>query len=207
MLKLRLRPWSEEDSRIDLPRESAPGKYIASSKGQQHPAIRNHGSSSPKHSPSCLTKAFESINTGYVVGAIGLPTHWSTYSNEGDSTWMQIPLAAVYYNSLHISAELGNARIVQFLLDNDVDVDGVDSSGRTALHYAARGAHIEVVSRLLAGGADSEARDYNGLSPLHAAAEAGCEAVIRLLARGGADLNASVGISRDEEVVKEGIRY
>jgi ankyrin repeat protein len=95
--------------------------------------------------------------------------------------------------ALHIAAERGNLRIVQLLLEHEVDVDVADASGCTALHYAARGAHAEVVALLLAEGADSEARDGEGRSPLHAAADAECESVIRLLAKDGADLNAAIG--------------
>ena len=95
--------------------------------------------------------------------------------------------------ALHIAAERGSLRIVQLLLEHDVDVDMADASGRTALHYAARGAHAEVVTLLLAGGADSEARDGEGRSPLHVAADAECESVVRLLAMDGADLNAAIG--------------
>lgn len=89
--------------------------------------------------------------------------------------------------ALHIAAERGSLRIVQLLLEHDVDVDMADASGRTALHYA------EVVTLLLAGGADSEARDGEGRSPLHVAADAECESVVRLLAMDGADLNAAIG--------------
>jgi hypothetical protein len=85
--------------------------------------------------------------------------------------------------ALHISAERGNIRIVQFLIENGVDVDITDGLGRTGLHYAAFGAHFEVVACLLAAGADADARDLRGLSPLHVAAEAGCEAVVELLVR------------------------
>jgi hypothetical protein len=95
--------------------------------------------------------------------------------------------------ALHIAAERGNLRIVQLLLEHEVDVDVADASGRTALHYAARGARAEIVALLLAGGADSEARDGEGRSPLHAAADAECESIIRLLAQDGADLNAAIG--------------
>jgi Ankyrin repeats (3 copies)/Ankyrin repeat len=98
--------------------------------------------------------------------------------------------------ALHLCAERGNARIIQFLLQCGAEVDALDSRGRTALHYAARNSDAEIVVKLLESGADTEIIDCEGLSPLHAAADVGCEEVIRLLTLEGVDLNAGIGIEK-----------
>ena len=106
---------------------------------------------------------------------------------------------------LHMSAERGNMRLVELLLNHGVDVDGTDSYGHTALHYAAGRAHVEIVARLLAAGADPELRNHEGISPLHAAAHVECEPVIELLRRAGADLNAGIGVASSNSSANEGM--
>ncbi|KAK0702764.1 ankyrin repeat-containing domain protein [Lasiosphaeris hirsuta] len=137
----------------------------------------------PQHglSPNAtaLTTDNFNMNLNYVVGARGCSLN---DSNRGKTV-------------LHMSAERGNVRLVEMMLDHGVDVDGADGCGRTALHYAAGGAHVEVVARLLAAGADPEVRNHEGISPLHAAAYVECEPIIELLRRVGVDLNAGIGVT------------
>lgn len=65
--------------------------------------------------------------------------------------------------ALLISAERGNAKMVQILLDNKVDVDALDGYGRTALHLAVARGHVDVVARLLRCGADTDVVDLGDL--------------------------------------------
>lgn len=93
---------------------------------------------------------------------------------------------------LHLSAERGNAHIVQLLLAHGAEIDALDWCGRTALHYAVRNSHLDVVMKLLERGAETDIQDCDGLSPLHVAAEVGAEETIRLLIQEGANLNARI---------------
>ena len=63
----------------------------------------------------------------------------------------------------------GHVEVVEVLLAvPEVDVNAVNSDGRTALHCAARFAHAEVVRMLVDAGADVNAADNNGYTPLDA---------------------------------------
>ncbi len=50
---------------------------------------------------------------------------------------------------LHMSAEKGHDKCVRAMLDSGVDVDAVNSTGRTALHLAAKNGHVDVMKTLL----------------------------------------------------------
>lgn len=63
--------------------------------------------------------------------------------------------------ALSVAAQQGHIDIVEFLLDNGVNVNA--NHGMTALHNASAGGHIALVQRLLARGADLEAlNEFDG---------------------------------------------
>ena len=47
----------------------------------------------------------------------------------------------------------GHASVVQYILDQGIDVDTADNDGWTPLHYAAQEGYVEVMKILLARGA------------------------------------------------------
>ena len=58
------------------------------------------------------------------------------------------------------AAENGTNKAVQFLLEMGVNIDSVDSNGRTALMLASKAGHEEIVETLLSAGANSSCQDH-----------------------------------------------
>ena len=95
-----------------------------------------------------------------------------------------------------LAAILGNAKIVELLLEHGALVQIEDHVIGTPLHAAAVNGHLNVVKILIEHGSNIEAeRASNGETPLHAAAEGGNREVVSLLISLGADVNAR---SRDK---------
>ncbi len=69
----------------------------------------------------------------------------------------------------------------------DVDPDGVDADGTTALHWAVHEGDLAAVKRLLAAGAAADAANRYGVRPAYLAAENGDAAALRALLEAGAD--------------------
>src|SRR5215213_11233702 len=72
------------------------------------------------------------------------------------------------------AASAGNADTVRTLLASpNVDVNGIDDQGNTALIQAARFGHNEVVTQLLIARADPKIKNQEGKTALAVAAEGG----------------------------------
>lgn len=84
------------------------------------------------------------------------------------------------------AARSGNADTVKTLLaSSNVDVNGVDADGNTALIEAARFGHDDVVSALLIARADVNAKNNAGKTALQLASEGGHDETVRLLTQAG----------------------
>ena len=84
------------------------------------------------------------------------------------------------------AARLGNADTVKSLLTSpNVDVNGVDADGNTALIEAARFGHDDVVEALLIARADVHAKNKQGKTALMLASEGGHDECVRLLTQAG----------------------
>lgn len=59
-------------------------------------------------------------------------------------------------------ASRGDAKEVEDLLDDGIDVNSIDLDGRTALHIAACEGHVDVVKLLVSRRANIDARDRWG---------------------------------------------
>jgi ankyrin repeat protein len=80
------------------------------------------------------------------------------------------------------AARAGNADTVKSLLTSpNVDVNGVDADGNTALIEAARFGHDDVVAVLLIARADVSAKNKQGKTALMLASEGGHDECVRLL--------------------------
>src|SRR6476620_1307900 len=80
------------------------------------------------------------------------------------------------------AARLGNADTVKSLLTSpNVDVNGVDADGNTALIEAARSGHDDVVEALLIARANVNAKNKQGKTALMLASEGGHDECVRLL--------------------------
>lgn len=85
------------------------------------------------------------------------------------------------------AASAGNADTVRTLLASpNVDVNGIDDHGNTALIQAARFGHDEVVTALLLAKADMNAKNDEGKTALMLAAEGGHDETIKMLTSAGA---------------------
>lgn len=93
---------------------------------------------------------------------------------------------------LHYSAETGQARIAEYLLDQGLSPNLRDCRGDTPLHFAAESKGSEIAALLVARGADVNAMDTDwGFAPLHEAAYHCNVKVAELLIERGADVNAT----------------
>ena len=83
---------------------------------------------------------------------------------------------------LHVAATVGNAEIVQLLLEkraSDLNVDSLDNQDWTPLHVAAHFGHTTVVQLLLPrSGCKGKLQTTAGDSPLHLASAAGNDATV-----------------------------
>jgi uncharacterized protein len=80
------------------------------------------------------------------------------------------------------AARMGNADTVKSLLTSpNLDINGVDADGNTALIEAARFGHDDVVQALLIAKADINIKNNAGKTALMLASEGGHDEVIRLL--------------------------
>ena len=84
------------------------------------------------------------------------------------------------------AARAGNADSVRTLLTSpNVDINGADEQGNTALIEAARFGHDEVVTSLLLQRADASVKNHQGKSALMLAAEGGHDQTVRTLSQAG----------------------
>jgi hypothetical protein len=88
--------------------------------------------------------------------------------------------------ALRRAAEIGDVPGLQRLLDEPIDIEARDSSGRTALMLATLRGQIKAVDALLAHGADPNTADAQGNSPLQIALAGDEPAIARALQRAGA---------------------
>lgn len=85
------------------------------------------------------------------------------------------------------AASAGNADTVRTLLASpNVDINGIDDHGNTALIQAARFGHDEVVTALLIAKADVKIKNDEGKTALMLASEGGHDETVRVLTQAGA---------------------
>jgi ankyrin repeat protein len=97
-------------------------------------------------------------------------------------------MVRLHYHQYFQSDDL---RMVRFLVDSGVNVDGQDAEGNTALHTAAEKGRRGTVDALLHCGADPEVRDNEGRTALLRAAAALHRPVVDALFQKGADIHAT----------------
>ena len=92
--------------------------------------------------------------------------------------------------SMGRAAFAGDTLSIQALIDQGMDINRKDASGRTPLHIAALQDRVDVVRQLFEAGVDIDATDtQSGYSPLHVAAMQGHAGVSEILVKYGADID------------------
>ena len=92
-------------------------------------------------------------------------------------------------NTLQWAAALGDVDTVKNLLENQFDINCVNSKMQTALWWATWGGKLPIVQLLLRLGADLNVQDKQwGWSPLHVAARWGYGEIVAVLVQHGARL-------------------
>ena len=95
-------------------------------------------------------------------------------------------------SELITAARGGESQLVSRLINEGVDVNGVDERGYSALMYAARNGYLAIVTSLVKAGADVNQQDIeDGMTALHLATNARNEKVVLSLLNVGADPNLS----------------
>jgi len=89
---------------------------------------------------------------------------------------------------LHIAAANGHHLMVDFLINQNADIESVDSNGRKPIHLAIQGG-IYCLRRMLHAGADIDATDYDGHSALFLAASFGDFLAVKTLVDNGAEVD------------------
>ena len=86
-------------------------------------------------------------------------------------------------NLLHIAATRPNIEIIQYLLNQGMDVNATNDAGRTALHIAAQLNNLPVADTLVRGNAQVRKKDNFGYSALWIANAKGFPRMLQLLVK------------------------
>jgi ankyrin repeat protein len=89
---------------------------------------------------------------------------------------------------VHLAAERGRHKVMEFMLTQKVDLAAVDNEGLTALHLAAGRGNVETLVLLTSAGAALNIKDKAGRTPLRLAQENNKHETACLLVSLGADL-------------------
>ena len=73
---------------------------------------------------------------------------------------------------LHVAIKIQNKEILEILLKNKANIDGMDQNGRTALHLATESNDLDLIQVLLDYNAQVDSEDALGrITPLYIAAK------------------------------------
>jgi len=72
---------------------------------------------------------------------------------------------------LHFAAQNGHFGVVEYLGNQNADINAKDKDNWTPLHYAAQNGHLSVVEYLVNQKADINAKNKDGKTPLVLASE------------------------------------
>uniref|UniRef100_A0A8C7QTS2 Ankyrin repeat and death domain containing 1A n=1 Tax=Oncorhynchus mykiss TaxID=8022 RepID=A0A8C7QTS2_ONCMY len=93
---------------------------------------------------------------------------------------------------LHCAAQRGHSRVLEFIMEDlveDVLLDRVDNSGKTAFHLAAEHGQLEVVEFLIGMGCTHGLKDKDEHMAIHLAAKHGHNEVLQKLVETGVDID------------------
>jgi hypothetical protein len=117
-----------------------------------------------------------------------LPGRWNERAQAGDlagvqamlekDPWLLQAVDKDKMHALHWASDVGELKVVAFLLDRGADPNLQDGEGQTPLHYAVISEQAEVVSLLISRNADPNIPDEAGETPA-GAATAGIRPLLR----------------------------
>ena len=76
-----------------------------------------------------------------------------------------------YSSILHFAVLGGNIETIQYLIENNVNVNSRNMNGETPLHWCCKEGNIEIAKLLIHHGANYTLTDFDRNSPLHWAVE------------------------------------
>jgi pectate lyase len=122
---------------------------------------------------------------------VELLSNYSDAANKPSVSPAAINKKTYYYRMpLHQAAEEADLRELEYLIDNQADVNAESTHGWTALHRAAVAGNAEAAEFLLSRAAEPDTRNRWGWSPLHSACLYGHRSIVELLIANGADIEA-----------------
>ncbi|KAL1403812.1 hypothetical protein pipiens_001122 [Culex pipiens pipiens] len=121
---------------------------------------------------------------GY-LGLVRLATDKKTIEMRGEA------FSPFDFTALYFAASGGHESVVEHLLSNSANANGVSKCDITALHVASEHGNYKIVKLLLDSGADVNLKDHGGLIALHLAAQRGSNSVVELLVDRGSELDRS----------------
>ena len=119
---------------------------------------------------------------GVVVAALSLP---GVRGWEKEWTFMYMEIEdddddmMLTTSLLHVAAELGSVRVVDYVVERGGDLDRVNDLGDTPLLVACEMGYLGVVKRLVEGGANVEVTGERGKNVVHAACSSGNVELVR----------------------------
>jgi len=94
---------------------------------------------------------------------------------------------------IHFSFRYGHLNVVEYLVNQNADIDSKNDGLCAPLHFAAGGGCLSVVEYLVNQKADINAKDKNDSTPLHYAAFNGHLSVVEYLVNHKAEMNPKAG--------------
>ncbi|KAG5886160.1 hypothetical protein JTB14_024840 [Gonioctena quinquepunctata] len=96
-------------------------------------------------------------------------------------------------NLLLLASISGNSEVVEYLLNQNFDVDVTDYFGKTSLHYAANRGYLNIVLLLMNRQANVNIKDNEKNTPLHLACTNGQENCVRALIYSSREVELNIG--------------
>lgn len=93
------------------------------------------------------------------------------------------------WTRLHYACYFNYKKIIDFLLNNNANINAQDKHLLTPLHYSLWMEYDELSDYLINRGADINLPDYNGSTPLHYSCFDGLYKISKILLNKGADVN------------------
>ena len=120
---------------------------------------------------------------------------------EGD--WTEGAYINAATEQLFAAVNSNNVDKLKKLLEEDVDINSRDATGRTLLHIAIMSNSTEAAAILIKKGARISAKMIDGRSPVHLAAQYNTPQILRLLIERGAELEESNANKKDDKMDEE----